>query len=99
MEIFEQVLTFASILAVIVTALTQGVKMSINLPKNIVPLVGVLIGLILGAVAYPFTDLELVTRLWAGGIAGLSATGLYELVTKRTGTTKENTETENTTKM
>jgi len=38
----------------------------------------------------PFTEMGLVLRLWAGGLAGLSATGLFELAfSKRSGTTKE----------
>lgn len=47
------------------------------------------IGLLIGVVAYPFTELDLTLRLWAGGLAGLSATGLFELAfNNRPGTTK-----------
>ena len=84
------VLAFASVLAVFVLALVQLVKASVNVPKNVLPLVGLVIGLIVGFLAYPFTDLELVLRLWSGGLAGLSATGLFELAfNKREGSTKE----------
>lgn len=84
------VLAYASVLAVFVLALVQLVKKSINVPNNILPLIGLIIGLLVGAAAYPFTDLELVLRLWAGGLAGLSATGLFELAfSNRSGTTKE----------
>lgn len=89
MEVLNNVMAFASVLAVFVLALVQLVKTTINLPKNIVPLVGVVIGILVGAAASPFTDLELVLRLWAGGLAGLSATGLFELGNKREGSTKE----------
>lgn len=89
-ELLNTVLAFASVLAVFVLALVQGVKNAVNVPKNLLPLVGLAIGLLIGAVAYPFTDLSLVLRLWAGGLAGLSATGLFELAfNKRSGTTKE----------
>lgn len=89
-EVLNNVLTFASVLAVFVLALVQLVKGMINVPKNIVPAIGLVVGVLVGAVAYPFTDLELVLRLWAGGIAGLSATGLFELAfNKRNGGTKE----------
>lgn len=85
-----EVLAFASVLAVFVLALVQLVKASVNVPKNALPLVGLAIGLIVGAVAYPFSNLELVLRLWSGGLAGLSATGLFELAfNKREGNTKE----------
>lgn len=89
MEVLNNVMAFASVLAVFVLALVQLVKKTINLPKNIIPLIGVVIGVLVGAAASPFTDLELVLRLWAGGLAGLSATGLFELGNKRDGGTKE----------
>ncbi|WP_405175092.1 holin [Paenibacillus sp. FSL H8-0261] len=89
-EILDDVMAFASILAVFVLALVQLVKNSINIPRNAVPMIGLLIGLLIGAAAYPFTELDIVLRLWAGGLAGLSATGLFELAFKnRPGTTKE----------
>lgn len=88
-EVMQAVLVFASVLAIIVTALVQLVKHTVSVPKNLVPLIGFIIGLGVGAAAYPFTDLDLVLRLWAGGISGLSATGLFELAfNKRDGTTK-----------
>ncbi|MCX2773163.1 holin [Bacillus sp. H2FL2] len=84
----EEVLIFATILAPILTALVQLVKKTVKLSTNIVPALSFVIGILLGAIAYPFTDLDLVLRLWAGGFAGLAATGLFEIGTKREGTTK-----------
>lgn len=84
----EDVLIFATILAPILTALVQLVKKTVKMPTNLVPAISFVIGIGLGAVAYPFTDLELVLRLWAGGFAGLAATGLFEIGAKREGTTK-----------
>ncbi|GJM78903.1 holin [Paenibacillus timonensis] len=88
-EILTNVLAFASVLSVFVLALVQLVKTTINLPKNLIPFIGVVIGVLVGAAAYPFTEMELVLRLWAGGLAGLSATGLFELGNNRQGKTKE----------
>ncbi|MDH6670157.1 hypothetical protein M2277_000801 [Paenibacillus sp. LBL] len=89
-EVLTTVLAFATTLAVFVLALVQLAKKTINMPVNIVPVVGLIIGVLVGAAAYPFTDLDLTLRLWAGGIAGLSATGLFELVfSDRKGTTKD----------
>lgn len=83
------VLAYASVLAVFVLALVQLVKKTINVPNNILPVIGLIIGLLIGAAAYPFTELELVLRLWSGALAGLSATGLFELAfSNRSGTTK-----------
>lgn len=87
--ILTQVLSFASILAVFVMSIVQLVKTALNINKNFVPVVGVLVGLLIGVVAYPFTDMDLVLRLWSGGLAGLSATGLFELAfNKRDGNTR-----------
>jgi hypothetical protein len=88
-DVMNQVLAFASMLSVVILALVQLVKTSITMPKNLVPVVALVIGLFVGAVAYPFTDLGLTLRLWAGGIAGLSSTGLFELAfNPRSGNTK-----------
>jgi hypothetical protein len=85
----EQVLLFATVLLPIVTALVELVKKTVNLPKNYLPLISVIVGLIVGAISYPFTDFELVLRLWAGGFAGLAGTGLFEVMNKRDGMTKD----------
>ncbi|MGF6356752.1 hypothetical protein ABIE27_004676 [Paenibacillus sp. 4624] len=89
-QTLEVVLTFASVLAVFVLAGVQFVKKTVNIPANIVPAVGLVLGLLIGMASYPFTSLDLTLRLWAGGLAGLSATGLFELAfSKRPGTTKD----------
>lgn len=89
-EVLTNTLAFATLISVFVLALVQLVKTTINVPKNLLPLIGLVIGVLVGAVAYPFTDLDLTLRLWAGGLAGLSATGLFELAfSNRTGSTKE----------
>ena len=78
-ELLDNVLAFASILSVFILALVQLIKNNTRLPRNSIPFIGLGIGLLVGAAAYPFTELELTLRLWAGGLAGLSATGLFEL--------------------
>jgi len=47
------------------------------------------VGIFIGFAASLFTDLDLVLRLWVGGLAGLSATGLFELRNKNEGYTKD----------
>ena len=80
-------ITFASILAPVVLALVQVVKASFPLPKNLVPLLGLILGIIVGGLAYPFTDLTVPIRLWSGAIAGLISVGLFETFNTRTGLT------------
>ncbi|MNV37119.1 Phage holin [compost metagenome] len=90
MEVLNNVLAFATLISVFVLALVQLVKNTANVPKNLLPWIGLLIGLLIGWAAYRFTDLDLTLRLWGGGLAGLSATGLFELVlSNRPGSTKE----------
>ena len=48
-----------------------------------------MVGIFIGFAASLFTDLDLVLRLWVGGLAGLSATGLFELGNKNEGYTKD----------
>ena len=74
------ILAFATILLPIVTGLTQLAKQTIpKLSKNLVPIVALIIGLLIGWLAAPLTDLSWVLRLWSGGLAGLASTGLIEL--------------------
>ncbi|WP_342547640.1 holin [Paenibacillus sp. FSL P2-0089] len=90
MEVLNNVLAFATLISVFVLALVQLVKTTVNVPRNLLPWIGLIIGLLIGWAAYPFSDLELTLRLWGGGLAGLSATGLFELVlSNRPGSTKE----------
>lgn len=76
----EQIMVFATVLCPIVTALVELVKRTFpNLSKRAVPLLSVVVGLLIGAAAVPFTDMDLVFRLWSGGFAGIAATGLFEI--------------------
>ncbi|WP_342538323.1 holin [Sporosarcina sp. FSL K6-1540] len=78
------VLIFAVILAPIILAMVELIKRTSPIKNNLLPLTAFVVGLLIGFIAWPFTDLEVVMRLWAGGLAGLSATGLYELGSKST---------------
>ncbi|PAD37096.1 holin [Terribacillus saccharophilus] len=75
----EEVMTFASIISPIVIALVQLIKKTITVNKRYLPLISLLIGILVGFLAWPFTDMDVVLRLWSGGFAGLAASGLYSL--------------------
>ena len=85
----DNLLVFATILAPMITALIQVITSSIKLPKNNIPLLALGVGIVVGFLAYPFTDLSFDLRMWAGALAGLSSVGLFELINRRTGTSKE----------
>ncbi|MEK4564776.1 holin [Alkalihalobacillus sp. FSL R5-0424] len=81
----EIILILATIISPIVLALIELVKRTIQIPKRFIPLLAVVVGLVVGALSYPFSDLALSMRLWAGTLAGLSATGLFEISKSREG--------------
>jgi hypothetical protein len=92
MEILNQVLIFAGIIAVIVGIMVQIAKNLFPISKNLIPVISILIGILIGVASYPFTDLNVTLRIWSGVFAGLSAVGLYELSTNRSGNTKKDDE-------
>ncbi len=83
------ILLLASIIAPVTLGVIEVIKQAFNVKKNILPLLGIIVGLAIGFLAAPISDIDLYLRLWAGGLSGLSASGLYELTSKREGTTKE----------
>lgn len=85
----ESILVLATLIAPIVTGLVQAIKVAFTIRKSLLPFVAVVVGIILGFVAYPFSDVETASRLWAGGMAGLASVGLFELGNQRNGERKE----------
>ena len=84
----EAVLLFATVISPVILALVELIKRSVSFPKNYVPAVAFVVGLLVGVVAFPFTDLSVSLRLWAGGLAALAATGLFEIGNNREGMTR-----------
>lgn len=79
------VLILSTILLPIIVAVVELAKKAVNIKKNYVPLIAVVLAVMIAAVAYPFTELNLVMRLWAGLLAGLASTGLFEITKYREG--------------
>lgn len=77
------VLILATILLPIIVAVVELAKKAVNIKKNYVPLIAVVLAVMIAAAAYPFTELNLVMRLWAGLLAGLASTGLFEITKYR----------------
>ena len=88
----EQIIAFATVISAITIALTQLVKQA-GVSKNIVPLIAIGIGIVLGGITAFIpelvTGLSIGGRLLAGLISGLMATGVWETVRTRTGSTKD----------
>ncbi|MFC4712218.1 holin [Planococcus dechangensis] len=83
------ILVLTSILVPLIAGLVEVVKNAVNMKVNFIPVVALLVGLLIGFLATPISDLDYVMRLWAGGLAGLASVGLFEVVKQREGTTKE----------
>ena len=87
----ESIIAFATVISVITIALTQLVK-QVGVPKNVVPLIAIGIGIVLGGITFIpeiVTELSIGGRLLVGLISGLMATGIWETVRTRTGSTKD----------
>jgi hypothetical protein len=70
---------FSSLLAPLVTAIMELLKRTFPIPKKYIPISSFFVGLLIGILASPLTEMDAELRLWSGGIAGLAATGLYEI--------------------
>lgn len=74
----SEILLLATAIAPLTAGAVQVVKTVFNVNGRFLPAVAVLVGVGLGAGAM-FLDADLGLRLWAGGISGMAATGVFEL--------------------
>lgn len=73
----EEILILATSLAFVVTGVVEVVKRATGIEGRFLPLLALVVGGAVGAGAY-FIDAEIGMRIWAGGIAGLTAVGVFE---------------------
>ncbi|WP_411842161.1 holin [Salinicoccus sp. HZC-1] len=82
----ETIIIFAGVISVLTVALVQLIKKTTTVPDKLMPLVSLFVGLLVGAIALVVpeitADLSVGGHLLAGGISGLSASGLYDIATK-----------------
>lgn len=72
-----EILAMATVIAPVTLGVVEAFKRATNVNNNLLPIVAILLGMALGCAAY-FLDAEIGIRIWAGGISGLAATGLFE---------------------
>lgn len=89
MEFPAELLLLVTLISPVIIGLSEVAKQTVRIPKNIIPLVAIFIGIIVGIAAAPFTTVDIYIRIWAGVIAGLTSVGLYESGKEREGYTKE----------
>ncbi len=73
-----EILAMATVIAPVTSGFVQAVKKAIRINDNLLPILAIILGAILGGCAF-FLDAEIGLRIWAGGVSGLAATGLFEL--------------------
>lgn len=86
----EQIIAFAGVISVITIALVQVLKKLNIVPKNWLPVAGMVVGVVIGSVTTFIpeivSELSIGGRLLAGLISGLMATGIWETFKNRGGT-------------
>lgn len=78
-----EILAMATVLTPITSGFIEVVKKTAVMPVRFIPLLGILIGMILGSFAV-FLDASLSIRLWVGGISGLASVGVFEITKEST---------------
>ncbi|MBG3873689.1 hypothetical protein E6X09_04405 [Staphylococcus xylosus] len=85
----EQIIAFAGIISVITIALTEVIKRTKTIPKNFIPIVSMVIGILIGGITIFIpeivSELSVAGRLLAGLISGLMATGIWETFKNKNG--------------
>lgn len=74
----KDILLLATLLVPITSGVVQAFKIAEIMNKRFIPLFSVFIGICLGAAAF-FVNVEIIERMWAGGISGLASVGLFEI--------------------
>lgn len=89
----EQIIAFAGVISVITIALVQVFKKLKVVPKNWLPVAGMVLGIVIGGITNFIpeivTELSLGGRLLSGLVSGLMATGIWETFKNRQGKNTE----------
>lgn len=89
-SVFLQMVAISSTMAVITTGVMAAIKNAFSLPKNVLPLVSIGVGALLGAASvFLFPSVSLPVLIWAGALSGSAGVGLHETFKQREGYTKQ----------
>ena len=84
----DEIIIYSGVIGLLTLAIVELVKTSTNVPAKLMPLVSVIIGVVIGAIALFIPEitgeLSVGGHLLAGLISGLSASGLYDVFSKTT---------------
>lgn len=88
MEKMQEILLVVSVLIPIVTGVTALIKSIVFsneegvvplMPRRYQALIPVVVGFLLGLAYTPFSGMDILMLLWAGGLSGLAAGGFYSV--------------------
>lgn len=74
------IFTVAAIMVAIVLAVSEVLKKTFNLNTQYMPITSVVIGIFIGLVLWPLAEYPMYVMLMAGFIAGLTASGTFDLL-------------------
>ena len=84
----DEIIVYSGVIGLLTLAIVELVKSSTNVPAKLMPLISVIIGVVIGAIALFIPEitgeLSVGGHLLAGLISGLSASGLYDVFSKTT---------------
>ncbi len=78
MEVSPEFLLYMSFIGTASTALMELLKRVAPVPIKYIPLFTLGIGVVLALMPFPFVNAVLAERVWAGVLAGLGGTGMFE---------------------
>lgn len=70
----------AMVMVAIVLAVTEVLKKTFNLNTQYMPITSVVIGIFIGLILWPLAEFPLYVMLISGFIAGLTASGTFDLL-------------------
>ncbi|WP_431811946.1 hypothetical protein [Lysinibacillus sp. FW12] len=74
------IFTLAAIMVAIILAVAEVLKKTFNLNTQYMPITSVVIGIFIGLVLWPLAEYPMYVMLMAGFIAGLTASGTFDLL-------------------
>ncbi|MFF5993481.1 holin [Lysinibacillus sp. KU-BSD001] len=70
----------AAVIVAIVLAVSEVVKKTFKINTQYMPITSIVIGILVGAIFYPLSNYPIYVMLVAGFVAGLTASGTFDLL-------------------
>lgn len=77
---FTNIFMIAMVMVAIVLAVAEVLKKTLNINAQYMPIMSVMIGIFIGFILWPLSNYPVYVMLIAGFIAGLTASGTFDLL-------------------